>query len=97
MEEIFNFFTRNGFKRDGDTFTKQETRVVRQVIVNGQQHEESAELTHTVKYLGEGYVEDSATGNRETTYGFKFIINGQDAGDIWAHDLKDLIKMLRQR
>ena len=94
MEEIFNFFTQNGFERDGDKFTKKETQVVRQVVVNGQLHNETAELTRTVEYLGEGYIEDS-TGNKETTYGFKFSINDQDTGDIWVSDVNSLSTMVR--
>lgn len=96
MEEIFNFFIKNGFERDGNTLTKKETRVVRQVIVNGQQHNETREITYVVNYLGEGYVEDTKTGEKEITYGFSFAANGHSDCDVWARDIKDLISILKR-
>lgn len=97
-KEIFEFITNTlGFKQEEDVFKKSQSQVVRQLVVNGRRHDETAEFSYEIQYLGEGYIENLDGSQHESTFGFKFIVNDTDQGDIWARNVQDFSSFISKR
>ena len=92
FESIKNHLLKQGFKYEGNLFTKTQQRQ-QLVVVNGQRHQVVQDIKIEFEYLGDGYIE-SADGSREETCGMSLRANGQDLVEVWARDAKEFQQLL---
>lgn len=79
-----------GFTQRDDSFVHIETRQS-QVIINGQASIQEHKLEIRLTILGEGAIDN------DVTLGLNLSTNGEDSGDFWIRDLKDLATFFRIR
>ena len=79
-----------GFTQRDDSFVHTETRQS-QVIINGQASIQEHKLEIRLTILGEGAIDN------DVTLGLNLSTNGEDGGDFWIRDLKDLATFFRIR
>ena len=79
-----------GFVQKDDSFIHVETRQS-QVIVNGQASIQEHKLEIKLSIIGEGSIDN------DVTLGLNLNISGEDKGDFWIRDLKDLTTFFRIR
>lgn len=79
-----------GFTQKDDSFIHVETRQS-QVIVNGQASIQEHKLEIKLSIIGEGAIDN------DVTLGLNLNISGEDKGDFWIRDLKDLTTFFRIR
>lgn len=88
IEGVEKLLTDLGFKRDGDRFDKIENRIVQQTIINGQRHDETAQIKITIEYIGDGWIRESEESGTPLD-GYKLTVNNQDQGDIWVSCIEE--------
>lgn len=79
-----------GFTQKNDSFVYIETRQS-QVIVNGRASIQEHKLEIRLTILGEGAIDN------DVILGLNLSVNGEDGGDFWIRDLKDLTTFFRIR
>jgi hypothetical protein len=88
IKEIYETTLKGGgFEGSIETgFTRKVKKVVSTMIVNGVKQNQYAEMTLTVKYIGEGSIEGTP---EEIIYGTNITVNNSD-GDDWWFNKEDL-------
>lgn len=96
IKQIFDYLQTQGFSMlDDITATKKETKVVQQMVINGQAMNKTADVITTFIYVDEGYIENiDGTAHMVMTQ-WKLLINDEDNGDWMVESLDDFRKTFK--
>lgn len=95
LDEILRWLKTNFDSKEENTFVKIIPGQIQTININGQiMQQKSQDSTITIKYIGEGYEEDSS-GKQTPIYGFDIYRNDDMLITQYARHVRDLQEIIK--